>query len=50
VDHARTIATNAKAARVDRSDGDGLANAITCIAVMVACLVAYIWLSHAFMT
>jgi hypothetical protein len=37
--------SQAKAARGNRAGGDGLANAIICIAFMLACVIAYIVLA-----
>jgi hypothetical protein len=47
--HARTVATKAKAVRVDHSGGEGPANAVICIAVMLACVIAYILVARTFM-
>jgi hypothetical protein len=46
--HAHNLSAKAKAAGVDHS-GDGLTNAVICIAVMLACVIAYLLLARAFM-
>jgi hypothetical protein len=45
---SRNTAAKAKAVGVDRS-GDGLANAVICVVVMLACVVAYLLLARTFM-
>ena len=47
-DHRRTIAAKANVARIDRSYRDGLPNAVICITVMLACVIAYILLARMF--
>jgi hypothetical protein len=47
--HTHNLTVKAKAAGVGHSDGDGLTNAVICIAVMLACVIAYILLARAFM-
>jgi hypothetical protein len=42
------LGAKAKAGGVDHS-GDGLTNAVICIAVMLACVIAYLLLARAFM-
>lgn len=46
--HTHNLAAKATAA-VGHSDRDGLANAVICIAVMLACVVAYMLLARTFM-
>jgi hypothetical protein len=40
-----TPATKAKAARTGYSSADGLANAVICIGVMLACVIAVVFLA-----
>jgi hypothetical protein len=47
--HASNPRSKAKAAGTDHSDGDGLANALICIAVMLACVMGYILVARTFM-
>jgi hypothetical protein len=48
LNHAHNLSAKAKAAGAGHS-GDGLTNAVICIAVMLACVIAYLLLARAFM-
>ena len=48
-DRGRSIAAKANVARIDRSYRGGLPNAIICVAVMLACVFAYIMLARSFL-
>lgn len=47
--HTHNLAAKVQAAGVDLADREGLANAVICIAVMLACVIAYLLLARTFM-